>query len=46
MMTRGRSARAASRTFSGKNYKAVAYEVDRETMRIEPEKFRRMPWVR
>ena len=26
--------------FSGKNYKAVAYEVDRETMRIEPEKVR------
>lgn len=26
--------------FSGKNYKAVAYEVDRETMRIEPEQVR------
>ena len=26
--------------FSGKHYKAVAYEVDRETMRIEPEKVR------
>ena len=26
--------------FSGKNYRAVAYEVDRETMRIEPEKVR------
>lgn len=26
--------------FSGKNYNAVAYEVDRETMRIEPEKVR------
>ena len=26
--------------FSGKNYNAVAYEVDRETMRIEPEQVR------
>lgn len=26
--------------FSGKNYKAVTYEVDRETMRIEPEQVR------
>lgn len=26
--------------FSGKNYRAVAYEVDRETMRIEPEQVR------
>mgnify|MGYP000864889344 CR=1 FL=1 len=26
--------------FSGKHYRAVAYEVDRETMRIEPEKVR------
>lgn len=26
--------------FSGKNYNAVAYEVDRDTMRIEPEKVR------
>lgn len=26
--------------FSGKNYRALAYEVDRETMRIEPEQVR------
>ena len=26
--------------FSGKNYRALAYEVDRDTMRIEPEKVR------